>query len=71
MVRQFAAHNVQMYTNKLVVYAKFLEAVQSHVCKYNIHLLSSLYFDPDFFIGWKLFCIFFISSFWSECLDSV
>ena len=28
MVRQFAAHNVQMYTNKLVVYAKFLEAVK-------------------------------------------
>ena len=51
-------HNVQKYTNKFVVYAKFLEAVQSFERQYNRLSLSFVWFDPAFFIGWKLFCLF-------------
>ena len=61
-----------MYANKFVVYAKFLEAVQNFVHQYNILLLPFVYFNPAFFIGWKLFFLFlFISIYSSECLDSV
>ena len=56
-------HNIKMYANKFAVYAKFLEAAQSFVCQYNKLLLSFVYFDPPFFIGWKLFCIFSSQSF--------
>ena len=35
-------NNVEMYTNKFVVYTKFLETVQSLVCQYNILLLFHL-----------------------------
>ena len=43
---------------KFAVRAKFLEAMQSFVCQYNILLLSFVYFDPAFFIGWKSICFF-------------
>ena len=35
-------NNVEMYTNKFVVYAKLLETVQSLVRQYNIFLLFHL-----------------------------
>ena len=44
-------HNVHMYVNKFVVYAKTLEAVESFVRQYNILLLSFVYCDPAFFTG--------------------
>ena len=47
-----------MFANKIVVYAKFVEAVQRFVRQYNIPLLSYVFSDPAFFIGWKLFCAF-------------
>ena len=47
--------NVQMYANKFFVYAKFLEAVQSFLPHYNILLISFVYFDPAFSIGWIFF----------------
>ena len=50
--------NVQMYGNRFVVYAKFVEAVQRFVRQYNVPLLSYVFFDPAFFVGWKLFCAF-------------
>ena len=34
-----------------VVYAKFLKAVQSFECQYNVLLLCFTYVDPAFFIG--------------------
>ena len=34
--------NVHMYTNKFVVYIKFLEAIQSFVCQFNIPLFFCL-----------------------------
>ena len=45
-------------TSKFVVYVKFMEAVQRFVRQYNIPLLSYVFCDPAFFIGWKLFCTF-------------
>ena len=53
-------HNIKMYANKFVVYAKFLEAIQNFVCQCNILLLPFVYFDPTFFIGWKLFVFIFV-----------
>ena len=40
-------NNVEIYANKFVVYAKFLETVQSLVRQYNI-LLLFIYFYPAF-----------------------
>ena len=42
---------VQMYGNRFVVYAKFVEAVQRFVRQYNVPLLSYVFFDSAFFIG--------------------
>ena len=52
--------NVQMYANKFVAYAKFLEAIQSFLCPYNIFTFFR-YLDPAFFICWKLFYSFSLS----------
>ena len=49
---------VQMYDSKLVLHAKFLEAVQSFGRQYNILLLSFVYSEPVFFIDRKLLCVF-------------
>ena len=53
-------HNIKMYANKFVVCAKFLEAIQNFVYQCNILLLPFVYFDPTFFIGWKLFVFIFV-----------
>ena len=42
---------VQMYGNRFVVYAKFVEAVQRFVRQYNVPLLSYVFFEPALFIG--------------------
>ena len=66
-------HNVQMYANKYVVYAKFLEVVQSFVHQYNSLLLSFVSSEAAFY-GWQLFCFFknfSLWSFWPGCLDNV
>ena len=47
---------MQIYANKFVLYAKFLEAVQSFVRQYNILLLSFVYSDLVFLIGWRVVC---------------
>ena len=44
-------HNVKVYANKFVAYAKSLETVQRFVCQYNMLLLYLVYFDPAFFTG--------------------
>ena len=49
---QGAANQVQVFTNKFVVYLKFLEAVLNFVSQYNIlFLLSFVYSNSTFFNG--------------------
>lgn len=49
-------HQIKMYTNKFVVYPKFLEAI------------TFIYFDPAFFIGCFFVCLNFLTWMPRHCL---
>ena len=61
--------NIQMYTNKFGVYAKFLKFIQSFVHQYTFTFFCLLWLS--FFHWQKIILCFFISIFWLECLDNV
>ena len=54
-------HNVQLYANIFTTYTTFLEAVQSFVYKHKKLSLSSIHFDPAFFIARKSFFFAFFA----------
>ena len=53
MVSTFRVQQV-VYTTNTFMYSKFLKAIQSFVCQYNILLPPFVYFNPAFFNGFFL-----------------